>query len=327
MSKFKWAILGPGVIAHKFAEGLSVVPDAELHAVGSRCPERAQNFAKTYNTSRFYGSYEDLVNDNLIDCVYISTPHPMHYDSAMLCIENGLNVLCEKPFAMNKKETRAIIEAAKRKGVFIMEAHWTRFLPAIRKAVSWIKSGEIGDVRMVHCDFSFRTDFDPGSRLLNIELGGGGLLDVGCYTLCMSTMLFGNEPEIVTGVANIGETGVDEQAAMLLKYSGGQIAVLSCGVRTETYHTLNIFGENGSITLNSFWNTDSAILKVNGKEPVIFTEKAGNGYNYEAAAVTEDIRAGRKENSIMPHADTLAIAGLSDTIREQWGLKYPSDDG
>jgi len=326
MSKFKWAILGPGTIANQFATGLTVIPDAELYAVGSRNKERADDFAKKYNIPKAYGSYEKMVKDKEIDCVYVSTPHPMHIDAVLLCIDNGLNVLCEKPFAMNKKETQIMIDAAQKKGVFIMEAHWTRFLPAIGKAMRWIENGKIGDVRMIHCDFSFRMDFDPESRLLKNELGGGGLLDVGCYTLSMATMIFGNNPDVITAVANIGTTGVDEQAAMLLKYSGGQIAVLSCGVRTDTYHKLNVFGENGSISIDRFWCADSATLKVNGEEPVTFSEKEGNGYNYEAVAVMEAIRAGKKESSLMPHSETLAIAGLSDAIREQLGLRYPSDN-
>ena len=326
MSKFKWAILGPGAIAHKFATGLSVIEDAELYAIGSRSLERAEAFAKKYNASKFYGSYEELVKDKEIDCVYVSTPHPMHMEATLLCIENGLNVLCEKPFAMNKKEAQIMIDAAQKKGVFIMEAFWTRFLPAIRKAVSWIEEGKIGDVRMIHCDFSFRAGIDPESRLFKKEMGGGGLLDVGVYPLCMATMLFGREPEIITSVADIGETDIDEQAAMLLRYKNGKIAVLSCGVRTSTYHTLNIFGETGSININSFWNTSSATLKMNNEEPVVFTELVGNGYNYEAIAVMDAIRAGKKECCLMSYADTLAIAELSDTIRAQWGLKYPSDE-
>ncbi|MCL2425065.1 MAG: Gfo/Idh/MocA family oxidoreductase [Oscillospiraceae bacterium] len=325
MSKFKWAILGPGAIANKFADDLTIVPDAELYAVGSRNVERADDFAKKYNIPKAYGSYEEMVKDKEIDCVYISTPHPMHIDAALLCIDNGLNVLCEKPFAMNKKEAQAMIDAAQKKGVFIMEAHWTRFLPAIRKTVSWIKNGKIGDVRMIHCDFSFRADFDPESRLLKKELGGGGLLDVGCYTLSMATMIFGNNPDVITSVGDMGATGVDEQTAMLLKYGGGQIAVLSCGVRTSTYHTLNVFGERGSININGFWCADSATLKVDGEEPVTFTEKEGNGYNYEAIAVMEAIHAGKKESNLMTHAETLAIAELSDTIREQLGLRYLSE--
>jgi len=326
MSKFKWAILGPGSIANSFAKGLSVINDAELYAIGSRSLTRADAFAKEYNAAMAYGSYEEMAEDKAIDCVYVCTPHPMHYDAVLLCIKHGLNVLCEKPFAMNKKEAQIMIDSAREKGVFIMEAHWTRFLPAIRQAISWIDDGKIGDIRMIHCDFSFRTEFNPESRLIKKELGGGGLLDVGSYTLSIATMLFKGEPEIITSVADIGKTGIDEQAAMLLRYKGGQIAVLSCGVRTSTYQTLNIFGETGSININNFWYTDSATLKVNDAEPLVFTEKEGNGYNYEAIAAMEAMRAGKRECSVMPHSDTLKIAGLSDTIRQQWGLKYPADD-
>jgi len=325
MKKFKWAILGAGTIAHAFAKGLADVPNAELYAVASRSKEKADAFAKQYSFTKSYGSYEEMAKDKEIDCVYIAVTNPQHLPTALLCIENGHHVLLEKPFAVNKKEAQIIIDAARTKGVFIMEAHWSRFLPAIRQAVSWIEQGKIGEVRMIHCDFAFRAGFDPESRLFKNEMGGGGLLDIGCYTICMATMIFGIEPEEITGVAHIGETNVDEQAAMLLRFKGGNIAVLSCGVRTTTYHTLNIFGENGSITIENFWRADTAILKADGQEPVIFTEKEGNGYNYEAQAAMDCIKAGKTENGIMTHADTLAIADICDKLRMQWGLKYPQD--
>ena len=179
---------------------------------------------------------------------------------------------------------------------------------------------------MIHCDFGFRAGIDPFARLFNNALAGGGLLDVGCYTIGIATMLFGNKPASITGAAHIGETNVDEQAAMILKYPRGEIAVLSTGIRTSTYHNLYIFGTSGKISVPSFWNSPRAILNVDGKEPIAFKEMTGNGYNYEAMAVMESIKAGKIENELMTHADSLAIAEISDELRKQWGISYPSDN-
>jgi predicted dehydrogenase len=325
MSKFKWAIIGAGNIAHKFADGLMAVPDAQLYAVASREAEKARAFADKYDAPVAYGSYEELADDSNIDCVYIATPHPMHMPNALLCMNKGLNVLCEKPLAVNKKEAQAMVDLSKSKNVFLMEAFWTRFLLSIRKANEWISQGKIGEVRMMHCDFGFRAEIDPQARLFNNALAGGGLLDVGCYTISMATMLFGNSPDIITGAAHIGVTNIDEQAAMVLRFPKGELAVLSAGVRTDTYHNLHIFGTDGNISLPGFWNTSKATLNENGKDPVYFEELVGNGYNYEAASAMESIRAGKIENDIMTHADSLAIAKISDELRKQWGLSFPSD--
>ena len=325
MSKFKWAILGPGNIARSFANGLKELPDAEIYAVGSRDLAKAQAFADEYGASVAYGSYEELVKDDNIDCVYVSTPHPMHMPHTMLCLEHGRNVLCEKPFAVNEKEARAMIDLAKEKNVFLMEGVWTRFLPSIRKVNEWIEQGKIGDVRMIQCDFCFRAGWNPEGRLLKNELAGGSLLDIGCYVLSMATMVFGNNPDSVIGAAHIGETNVDEQAAMILHYPKGELAILSSAVRTTTPFDLVIYGTDGNILVPSFFNSPKAILNADGSEPVVFEEMVGNGFNYEAAAVMESIRAGKKENELMTHADTLTVMGICDTLRKQWGLSYPSD--
>ena len=324
-SKFKWAILGAGNIANQFANGLKSIDDAELYAIGSRDFDKAKEFASRYGATIAYGSYEELAADSNIDCVYIATPHPMHLPCALLCMNNGRNVLVEKPMGVNAGEVQKMIDTAKEKQVFLMEAFWTRYLPSIKKTVEWIKQGKIGDVRMIHCDFGFRGDGNPESRLYNNNLAGGALLDVGCYTIRMATMLFGNNPDVITGAAHIGETNIDEQSAMILRFPKGELAVLSTAVRTSTYHNLHIFGTDGNISVPSFWNSPRLTLFENGKEPVHFEELTGNGYNYEAVAAMESIRAGKIEDELSGHADSLAIAKISDELRKQWGLKYPMD--
>lgn len=320
----RWGILGPGNIANAFARGLGVLPDAKLIAVGSRSIKRAKEFADKYNIPHRHGSYDDLANDPDVDVVYVATPHPFHKEHSILCLNAGKAVLCEKPLAINAGDVKEIIECARKTKKFLMEAIWTRFLPVIVKVRKWLSAGAIGEVRMLTADFGFRADWDVKGRLLNPELAGGGLLDVGVYTIAMAYMVFDRPPSKVTSIAHIGETGVDEQAAMLLGYDKGQLAILSCAVRTNIPQDAKILGTDGHILIPDFWHTTSAVLHVQGKKPEqIEIPFEGTGYNYEAAEVMRCLRAGKPESDIMPLDESLAIMKTTDQIRAQWGLKYP----
>ena len=320
----KWGILGPGNIANQFAKGLSVIPDAKLVAVGSRSIDRANSFADKYDVKRRYGSYDDLANDPEVDAIYVATPHPYHKEYAILCLEAGKAVLCEKPLTVNSKQAKEVIDCARKNKKFLMEAMWTRFLPAIVKVREWLAQGAIGEARIITADFGFRSGWNPNGRLLNPELAGGGLLDVGTYTVAMAYMVFGGAPSQVTSMAHIGESGVDEQAAMLLGYDKGQLAILSCAIRTNTPHDAKILGTDGHIIIPGFWHTTSATLYAAGKEPEKFESPLlGNGYNYEAVEVMNCLRAGKLESDVIPLDESLSIMQTLDKIRSQWGLKYP----
>jgi len=325
--KTRWGILGTGSIAKKFAEGLQILPEADLVAVGSRAANTAERFARAFGIPHQHSSYDELANDPDVDVVYIATPHPFHMENTILCLKAGKAVLCEKPFAINAGQAQQMINVARAEKLLLMEAMWTRFLPIIAKVRKWLKQELIGEVRIFRANFGFRADWIPKHRLFNPELGGGALLDVGVYCVSMSSMVFGQPPEKITGIAHIGQTGVDEQSAMVLGYPKGQLAVLSCAVRTQTPQQATIIGDKGIIRIHSpFWCATTATASIEGKEDqTVKMPHKGNGFEYEAQEVMQCLRAGKLESDIMPLDETLAIMRTMDQIRTQWGLKYPME--
>jgi predicted dehydrogenase len=321
----RWGILGTGSIAHKFAIGLSSAAGAELVAVGSRTQASADQFASEFNIPRRHASYEALAHDPDVDAIYISTPHHLHAANSMLCINAGKAVLCEKPFTINTREADEVIALARQKKIFLMEAMWTRYLPAIVRLRELIASGIIGTVQMLNADFGFRTSFRAESRLFDVSMGGGGLLDVGIYPLSLAYMLFG-APDHIAGTAHLGQTGVDEQAAWVFAYKSGQIAIMSSAIRTNTPHEAVIMGTDGIIRVPDWWHAQRLIVQPAGKPAeTIEVPMEGNGYNYEALEVAHCLKTGKLESDIMPLDETRAIMVTMDTIRAQWGLKYPMD--
>jgi dihydrodiol dehydrogenase / D-xylose 1-dehydrogenase (NADP) len=322
-TEFGWGILGPGRIATRFATDLGNLPEARLVAVGSRTVERAELFAQRFHIERAYGSYEDLARDPDVDVVYVATPNPFHPEHAMLCLRHGKAVLCEKPMAVNEWHVQRMVECARENGVFLMEAMWTRFLPVMDQVRGWLAEGKIGDVRLLSADFGFRTEWNPQGRLLNPDLAGGALLDVGIYVLALASMVMGGSPVEIEAVAHIGETGVDEQSAMLCRYRGGALALLSCAVRTQTPQEARIHGTAGSIHIPGFWHATTATLQVYGQDPVQVVRPAG--YHYEAAEAMSCLRAGVTESSLMPLDESIAIARTLDRVRAYVGLAYSMD--
>ena len=327
--KIRWGILGPGGISHKFAIGLKAVPDTEIVAVGSRDPQRANTFADTFDIPHRHGSYIELVNDPEVDVIYVATPHPFHKECAMLCLEAGKAVLCEKPLTVDAEQAEELIAYAREHKQFLMEAMWTRFLPIIVKVRGWLAEGTIGEPRLLTADHGSRktlsTEILEG-RLFNPKLGGGGLLDVGVYTVALAYMVFG-APSKITSLAHIGATNVDEQASILLGYDAGQIANLFCAIRTETSKEARIIGTEGSIYIPEFWQATSATLIRTGKDPVhIEMPFIANGFENQAIEVINCIRKGKLESRIMPLDESLSIMKTMDAVREQWGLEYPPFD-
>ena len=324
--RIRWGFLATGWMAEKFAEGMSVVPDAEIAAVGSRALDTADAFGDRFEVPRRYGSYAELVADPDIDIVYVSSPNPFHREHTLLALEAGKPVLCEKPFALNAGEAEEMIAAARSRQLFLMEAMWARFIPGMIKVREWLASGAIGEVRMLDAEFGFRARFDPTQRLFNPRLGGGSLLDIGIYTLAFASMVLGPHPGRVEALAEMGKTGVDDQAAVLLGYAGGQIAVLRSAVRTTFQGRARIHGTEGMITLDPpFHRTEGVTLESGGcKEHYEFPLRR-NGYEFEAEAVNEYLRAGKLESEAIPLDETLALVRIMDRIRDIWGLKYPAE--
>ncbi len=322
----RWGILGAGNIAKQFARGLAVLPDATLAAVGSRDADKAAAFAAEFGGERSHGSYEALVADPAVDVIYVATPHPLLRPHSLLCLEAGKPVLCEKPFAVNAAQAREVVAVARERRLFCMEAMWTRFLPIYDQVRAWLAEGAIGEPRMLTADFGFRSGWNPERRLLNPALAGGSLLDVGIYVIALAFHVFGRRPCAVTGLPGLGETGVDEQAAYVLGFDRGELAVLSSAIRTSTPHEARIDGTEGRIRIDAFWHATRATLTVPGRDPVVCERPfEGTGYNCEAAAVMACLAAGQTECALMPLDETIAIAETMDELRRQWGLRYPME--
>jgi Predicted dehydrogenases and related proteins len=320
----KWGILGAGWIASQFARDLAHAENAEFTAVGSRSLDKAEDFAGKFGAKRAYGSYEELVNDAEVDIIYVATPHPSHRENVLQCLRAGKAVLCEKPFTVNAKEAEEIVQFAREKQIFLMEAMWTRFLPVIRKVREWIAEGRIGEVRLLKADFGFRTGFNPQGRLFDPALAGGALLDVGIYPLSFASMLFGSNPKQVLTTAQLGETGVDEECSILLSYDAGQTAMLNAAIRLNSGSDAYIIGTEGSIRIPSFFNAKSATLvAADGSEETFSDDRTTLGYVYEAEAAGQYLREGKLESDVIPLDETLQLMQVMDGIRQQWGLRYP----
>jgi predicted dehydrogenase len=326
MTTIRWGILSTGRIADAFAQALTYLPDAQIVAVGSRNQGTADTFASKFNIPNAFDTYEAVANHPEVDVIYVATPQTYHAENTLLCLQAGKHVLCEKPFTINAKEAEACIKLAREKNLFLMEAVWMRYIPAMVQVREWIKRGEIGEVLLVQADFSIHKPLDPEHRLYRLDLGGGSLLDVGIYPLSLATMVMGL-PKTVHSQVIMGNTGVDEQTAILFGYEGGKAAILSSGISAHLPNNAIIKGTEGYIEVHyPFWFPHQVSLHKHGMDTQ--TENipfANNGLNYEAAEVQSCLRAGKLESSIMPLDETLGILRLMDGIRAEWGLKYPTE--
>lgn len=321
----KWGIIATGAISEAFVEGMRHVSNSEIIAVASRDINKSEAYRKKHDIKKAYGSYLELAEDQELDAIYISTPHPYHKELSLMCLEHGKAVLCEKPAVMNSKELDEVLESAANNTTFYMEAMWTRFLPVIKRVKELIKDGYIGDVRMIKADFCFKAPYDPNSRLFDKALGGGALLDVGIYPISFASYILEKSPVSIKSFAEIGKTGVDEQGAAILGYSDGEIALLSFAVNTQTEWNAYIHGSDGYIKLPQFFMARQATLVKGDKEEVITPAFAGNGYNYEIEEVNQCLREGKIQSSIMGWEDTKLVMDIMDELRRQWKLVYPSE--
>ena len=323
----RWGILGTGHIARQFAGDLRYAAGAELAAVGSRSQASADAFGKTFGAARCHASYEALAADEDVDVVYVATPHPFHSANTLMCLEAGKPALCEKPFALNENEVLGMIAAAQERKLFLMEAMWTYCFPAIRKVKALIDSGAIGEPRMVMGAFGFRADWDESTAVLNLQLGGGALLDVGVYPISVAHLVFGGEPETIQASAHLGETGVDEQNGMVMTFPGGGIAMVASAVRTAMPEDIVIAGTEARVQIpEPFYSPNRLIvIQNNGSREVLKFAHPGAGMQYEAEEVMNCLRAGALESEQVPHEGSLAVMRTLDRVRAQWGLRYPCE--
>jgi predicted dehydrogenase/aryl-alcohol dehydrogenase-like predicted oxidoreductase len=339
--KIRWGLLAAGGIARAFAGALTQTTSGKAVAVASRSLEKAQAFANDFKIPKAYGSYEELLADRGVDAVYISTPHPMHAEWAIKAADAGKHILCEKPLAMNQYDVQAMIEAARRNDVFFMEAFMYRCNPQTQHLVELIKSKVIGDVRMIRATFSFQCGYgNLDSRLMNPALGGGGILDVGCYAVSMSRLIAGAaldrdfaHPLAVQGAGHLGQTGVDEWAAALLTFEGGIVAQCATGIQLNQEGALMIFGSEGMISVPSPWfcngreagKTSLTVTRYDkGPEEVVIDVPKGI-YAIEADIVANNLKARQGPSPAMTWADSLSQAVTLDAWRAAIGLTYASD--
>ncbi|NMO97408.1 Gfo/Idh/MocA family protein [Paenibacillus lemnae] len=323
----QWGIMGTGWIAEKFAGDLKYADNGELAACGSRTEESAAKFGERFSIPRTYGSYEELVQAPDLDAIYVATPHPVHKDNVLQALRAGKAVLCEKPFTVNSGELSELIDYARAHKLFLMEGMWTRFLPAIVQVRKWVSEGRIGEVLMVKAEFGFKAELDPEHRLFNKELGGGALLDAGIYPVSFASMLLGSDPKNIYSTVHYCETGVDDQFSVLLEYEDGKSASLSGATRLNLTDEAVIYGTHGRIHVPGFLYAHEAVLHEADKDPEHFRhEREFSGYVYEAEEVGRCLAEGRTESSVIPLEESLNIMKLMDTIRGQWGLKYPFED-
>lgn len=324
--RIRWGILGTGKIAHQFAAALRRLPDGELIAAGSRSAASAARFADELGISRRYQSYAELVSDPEVEVIYVATPHSCHAENTRLALNAGKAVLCEKPLTISAAQARAAVQLARERKLFLMEAMWTRCFPLMKKLRELLTSGAIGEVRQLTADFGFRAQYQDEPRLFGPEFGGGALLDVGVYPVSLASMLFGPPTQIV-GTANLGPTGVDEEAALILTHRGGEMAILHTAIRLETAQEAIITGTQGRLRIHCPWWRPVAMLLSRDRKP---DERfdfplTGNGYEYEAQEVMDCLRSGKLESTLMPIDESLTIMETLDAIRAQWGLKYPME--
>ncbi len=331
----KFAILGCGHIATKMATAVKYLENkgmgVEAYAVASRTKEKADDFAQKYGFQKSYGSYLELVQDPQVDLVYVATPHSEHYESAKLCINAGKNVLVEKPFCANAVQSFEVIALAKEKNVFLSEAMWTRFLPAVDMLKEWIIAGRIGKVETIEADFSM--NLTHVERLCNPALAGGALLDLGIYSLTFAD-LFLSDPRIA-GEGNsivktesksiLYETGVDATDWINLVYKNGQYAYLKTSMIAPTHNVGIIYGTAGFIRVQNL--NDMVELQVYNKSGALYKTvtppKLVNCYEYEVLACKDALERGLRECQQIPHEKTMQFMKWMDSLRVNWGVVYP----
>ena len=320
----RWGVLATGGIAATFTEDLLTLDDAEVVAVGSRTPETAQAFADRYRIPRAHGSWAGLAADPDVDIVYVATPHSAHHAAAALCLDAGKAVLCEKPLTLDAGQAEDLFRRAEASGVFFMEAMWTRTVPAILKMAEMVRSGVIGEPRLVTADFSTAFKAGPEHRVRAPELGGGALLDLGVYPLALARLVFG-EPSVVQAAATLTPEGVDDTTAVTLVHPGGGIAALTCSISADGTWSATVAGTEGRIEFGRHFTSPSGFSVFRHDDLVERVEAPflAKGMVHEAIEAQRCLRAGLQESPLAPWAETLGVMRTMDEVRAQLGVVYP----
>lgn len=322
---WRWGIAGTGAIAESFTRDLALVPGAEVVAVGSRTAAAAGSFAAAHGISRAHGSDDALAADPDVDIVYVASPHSRHLDQTLRFLDAAKHVLCEKPLGLSAREVDQMVEAARRADCFLMEALWSRFLPAYAELRSLLARGTIGEPRLVEAEFGFVQAMDPTHRLFDPALGGGATLDLGIYPVQLGHLVFG-APDDVAAVGHLGATGVDEHVAAVLRHPGGGITVAKASLTASLRCGAVVSGTHGTIELPPFMHRPESLVvrDVDGTRS-IEAPVEGVGLHHEAVEVQRCLDVGERESPLFPRSESHAIATTLDAIRTAVGVRYPGE--
>lgn len=323
MKKMNVGIIGAGNIAETMARTLKGMKHVTCYAVAARDMDRAEIFAKKFGFKKAYGSYEEMLKDDKVELVYVSTPHSHHFEHAKLCIDYGKPVLCEKAFCANASQTEELLSYARKKGVFITEAIWTRYMPFAKTMRDVLESGIIGEPKLLSANLSYPVS--GNARMVEPELAGGSLLDLGVYTLHFAAMMLGKAVKAISAVCTYTETGVDEQDSITLIFEDGKMAVLNCTMLAVGDRKGIIQGTKGYMVIENINNFESLTVFDNNHKKVASYKrpKQITGYEYEVEACVEAVQKGWLEYPDIPHEETLRIMRQMDEIRASLGVRYP----
>lgn len=307
----RFGIIGAGRIARQFCEAASRVDGVEVVAVASRTPGKAMAFAGENSLPASYDSYERMLERDDIDAVYVATTHNFHYENMLLAIEYGKHILCEKAFVLTREQAAEVFRRAEEKGLFCMEAMWSRFLPAVRRAKEWIDAGRLGEIDLANFVIGFKADPDPEGRMRNPKLAGGAMYDIGVYAIEIMTWLIPGQVRDVASMLTNTELGVDKVDAILLRFDNcvaNLQAIMTCDVPNE----LNIYGTQGRIHMDNPHYADRCTLYDERGVAEEYFCRRDNGFEYEIAEFAGCVRAGKLESDVIPHRDTLLCAEIFD---------------
>lgn len=324
--KLKVGILGAGHIAQKMATTLMGMKEAELYAVAARELSRAEQFADEFHAQKAYGNYEALADDPDIDLIYIATPHSHHFGPARMCLLKGKPVLCEKAFTANAREAEELIRIAQEKQVFLAEAIWTRYMPFSRTIRELTESGIIGKPMMLTASLGY--PIAHKERIVRLELCGGALYDLGVYPINFALMTFGNDLEKITSTCMKNEAGVDMQNSITFTYRDGRMAVMQTTAFCASDRQGIISGDKGYLVIDNINNPQQAVVyNTDHQETGRYTcPPQITGFEYQVQEAAEAIRRGAIEPASMPHAETLRVMRMLDSLRQEWGIRFPMDE-
>ena len=324
--EIRWGVVGPGRIAEKLVQDFAFVEGARPVAVASRSLDRAEAFAARHGLERAYASYAEILTDPDVEVLYVATPHSQHHALAVAALRAGKALLVEKSFTATTAGATEVVKLARETGVFVMEAMWTRFQPAVTGLCELVAAGAIGEVRSVQADLGVAREYDPVDRLFDLNLGGGAVLDLGVYVVSFAQMLLGT-PQRVVAAGSRFPSGVDAEATLLLDFGDGRSATLTTSLRYGLPGQARVVGTAGWIdVLPRFHHPDTIVLHRVGAEPETISRRPlGGGYSHELIEVTECLRAGRTESSVMPLDDTLTVQTILGEAAEQLGVLHVED--